>query len=116
MIVSEETARKKYTITMDVDDDNEILMSYSTGKIIHVIQEVCKSFVGYFTVEKIDGGYIYEDGVFKRRNCFVMSFLDTDKKTIDEMAADLCAFFGCDSLEISSTDFCCHTVSEKLEN
>ena len=114
MIVSEEKKKIIYTVVLDADNENSELNNYSTGKLIHLIQTICKSYVGKFTVDKVDTGYIFENGVMRRNDCFVLNFFDTDEDTVNNIAADLCAFFKCNDVYISRREEYRHTVKESI--
>ena len=114
MISTEEKKETIYTVILDNDNEESELNNYSTGKLVHLIQTICKSYVGKFTVRKEESGYIYENGTMRRNNSFVLNFFNADEETINNIAADLCAFFKCKDVYISRREEYRHIVKDSI--
>ena len=114
MISTEEKKETIYTVLLDNDNEESELNNYSTGKLVHLIQTICKSYVGKFTVRKEESGYIYENGTMRRNDCFVLNFFDTGEDTINNIAADLCAFFKCKDVCVNRREEYRHIVKDSI--
>ena len=66
-----------------------------------------------FDVE--EGGYIHENGEYTRETSLILSLIDTDRKTVNEIAKDLCVFFHQESVMITEDHIRTYFISETLE-
>ena len=105
----------QYLIRLDfTDDQNSLVPRFSTGKLYHIIQNVCKNYAGSFSIRKIDGGYVYSDGVFKETAEMHIKVNGVTENEADMIAADLCAFFEMDKVTVGKQVIEYHTVEEQL--
>lgn len=111
MKITEGSICKKYTILMKLDED---VGKYSTEKLIYLIKNVCKNYVGEFSIQVVDCGFCYTDGNFRTQHKLAVSFIGADKAQINELAGDLCAFFNQESVDIELSDYERYSVSDSL--
>ncbi|MBR2667078.1 MAG: hypothetical protein IKD96_02830 [Oscillospiraceae bacterium] len=55
-----------------------------------------------FSFNLIEGGYIHESGGYTQENTLVLTLVEVDKATVEEIARDLCAFFHQESVLVTS--------------
>ena len=60
------------------------------------------------------GGYFHEDGRFTQENTLVLSLIDADSTTVNEIAKDLCAFFHQESVMITESPVSMHFIRETI--
>ena len=114
MKITNEISGTRYRVLIDRYEDNERVDSASTGKLIHLIHDICKNYTGEFMIESIDGGYIYKNGELKSRRKLAITFIDADKDAVDSMAADLCAFFKRSSVQVEASPVKWYSVEETI--
>lgn len=51
----------------------------------------------------MQGGYIHENGEYTQENTIVLTFIGVPRRTIDEIAEDLCVFFRQESVLVTSS-------------
>lgn len=114
MIVGKTQRKELFVIKLELNFD-ENYPKFTTGKLYHIIQNVCKSYTGNFTIKRFDGGVVFEDDSFKEQDLVVVKLSGVNEKEADMIAADLCAFFSLSSVEVSKELVESHTVQDKLE-
>ena len=62
----------------------------------------------------MQGGYIHEDGQYTQENTLVLTLIDADSETVNEMAKDLCVFFHQESVMITENEVRAYFINEKL--
>ena len=63
---SENIEMTQYTIVLDLTEDkNRMIPKFSTGKLYHIIKNVCENYCGSFSARRIDGGFSYENGEYE---------------------------------------------------
>ena len=103
---------KIYTGLNDSETKQQL---FETEKYISILREVCFAYHVPFSFNVEEGGYIHEDGIYTRENTLVLTLIDADKKTINEIARDLCVFFRQESVLITESKIRSYNVSESLE-
>ncbi len=74
---------------------------YETARYIGILKNVCRSCEVPFSFSLAQGGYMHEDGEYTEETTLVISLIDVGKKTVNEIAKDLCAFFNQESVLIT---------------
>ena len=87
---------------------------FETEKYISILKNVCKAYRVAFSMNRINGGYFHEDGTYVEEESLVLTLLDVDEKTIEEISKDLCAFFNQESVMVTYTDAMIQFVKEKI--
>ena len=88
---------------------------FENEKYISVLRNVCYSYKVPFSFNLEEGGYIYENGDYARETSLVLTLIDVDKDTADDIARDLCAFFHQESVLVTESEIQAYYVSETLE-
>ncbi len=88
---------------------------FENEKYISVLRKVCYSYKVPFSFCVQEGGYIYENGMYAKETCLVLTLIDVGKSVVNDIAKDLCAFFRQESVLIAESTIQAYFVSEKLE-
>lgn len=87
---------------------------FESEKYISVLRNVCYSYKVPFSFGVQEGGYIYESGEYAREKSLVLTLIDAQKSTVNEIAKDLCAFFHQESVLVTESEIQAHFVRESL--
>lgn len=101
-------------IYVGLNDSETMEQKFHTGKYVSILKNVCKSYKAAFSFSVQQGGYFHEDGRFTQENSLVLSLIDADKTTVNEIAKDLCAFFHQESVLITENAVRAYFVNETL--
>lgn len=105
----------KTEIYIGLNDQDQKVQLFETDKYISVLKNVCISYHVPFSFNLIEGGYIHENGEYTQENTLVLTLIDVDKETIEEIAKDLCVFFRQESVLITVGNVTTYSISGKLE-
>ena len=103
----------KTEIYIGLNDQDTKEQKFETSKYIDVLKKVCISYHVPFSLNVIDGGYIHESGEYTEEKSLVLTVMDVDRKTIEEIAKDLCVFFHQESVLITSGDVEAYSIREQ---
>ncbi len=105
----------KTEIYIGLNDQETKVQKFETSRYMSLLKNVCISYRVPFSVSLIDGGYIHEDGTYTEEKTLVLSLIDIEENTVNEIARDLCAFFHQESVLITSGEIRAYSVSEDLK-
>ena len=88
---------------------------FETKKYIDILRGVCYAYKTPFSFDVQEGGYIHENGDYTKETTLVLTLIDTERKVIEEIAKDLCAFFHQESVLITEDIVRTYYVRENLE-
>ena len=88
---------------------------FETEKYINILRNVCFAYHTPFSFDVEEGGYIHENGEYTRETSLILSLIDADRKTVNEIAKDLCVFFHQESVMITDNLIRTYFISETLE-
>ena len=88
-------------IYVGLNDSVEKKQLMETEKYISVLRNVCYAYNTPFSFDVEEGGYIHESGEYTRETTLVLTLIDVDKFTVNEIAKDLCIFFNQESVMIT---------------
>lgn len=88
---------------------------FETEKYISILRNVCFAYHTPFSFDVEEGGYIHENGEYTRETSLILSLIDADRKTVNEIAKDLCVFFHQESVMITEDHIRTYFISETLE-
>ena len=88
---------------------------FETEKYISILRNVCFAYHTPFSFDVEEGGYIHENGEYTRETSLILSLIDADRKTVNEIAKDLCVFFHQESVMITDNLVRTYFISETLE-
>ena len=101
-------------IYVGLNDSVEKKQLFETEKFIGVLKKVCIAYHTPFSFDVEEGGYIHESGEYTRETTLVLTLIDVDKFTVNEIAKDLCTFFHQESVLITESIVRSYYVSETL--
>ena len=88
-------------IYVGLNDSITMKQEHGTDTYVSVLKNVCKSYEIPFSVSFSQGGYMHEDGRYTEELTLIISLIDVDNETINEIAGDLCVFFHQESVLIT---------------
>ena len=88
---------------------------FETEKYINILRNVCFAYHTPFSFDVEEGGYIHENGEYTRETSLILSLIDADRKTVNEIAKGLCVFFHQESVMITEDRIRTYFISETLE-
>ena len=101
-------------IYVGLNDSETRVQMYDTEKYISILKDVCRSYHVGFSVSAGQGGYFFEDGSYVQETTLVLSLIDADIDTVNEIAKDLCVFFRQESVLITENKVRSYFIKEKL--
>ena len=102
-------------IYVGLNDKDTREQHYNTEKYKEMLKEICKDYRAPFSVTVMEGGYFHDDGSWVGENSLLITLLGVPKKTVYEIANDVCKAFHQESVIITCSniiDFV--VVSDKL--
>ena len=105
---------KQTQIYVGLNDSATYQQKFETGKYISILKRVCQGYHVAFSMGLINGGYFHDDGTYVEENSLILTLLDVDDETIDEIAKDLCAFFNQESVMVIGSEATVHYVKENI--
>ena len=103
-------------IYVGLNDSETMKQEHETATYIRILKNVCKSYRIPFSVSLSQGGYMHEDGQYTEELTLVISLINTDRKTVNEIAKDLCVFFHQESVMITEDQIRVYFVNQSLES
>lgn len=103
---------KHYSLYFDYSFDED-KQEFSQGKLLHVVQNICRQYVDSFHVFP-DEVYVYNGGDFHRTCRFQIQFSYFDDAIVDRIAEDVCAILGLDAVQILVTEGKKYRIIERL--
>ena len=101
-------------IYVGLHDSETRVQMYDTEKYISILKDVCRNYHVGFSVSAGQGGYFFEDGSYVQETTLVLSLIDADVDTVNEIAKDLCVFFRQESVLITENKVRSYFIKEKL--
>ncbi|MBO4920274.1 MAG: DUF3574 domain-containing protein [Erysipelotrichaceae bacterium] len=101
-------------IYIGLNDSDTYTQKFETEKYVSILKRVCQGYHVAFSMSLINGGYFHEDGTYVEENTLMLTLLDVDEQTIEEIAKDLCAFFNQESVMVSSSEAEVHFVKDSI--
>ena len=101
-------------IYVGLNDAETMKQEHETARYVNILRNVCRSYHVPFSFSTAEGGYFHEDGRYTQENTLVLSLIDAECDTVNEIAKDLCAFFRQESVLITENTVRAYMVNEKL--
>ena len=79
---------------------------YEVEKYKGMLKEICKGYHSPFSVQMMEGGYYHADGKWVEENSLLITLLGVPRKTVYDIANDVCNQFHQESVIIA----CTHTM------
>ncbi|MBQ6478937.1 MAG: DUF3574 domain-containing protein [Erysipelotrichaceae bacterium] len=105
---------KQTQIYVGLNDSETYQQKFETEKYVSILKRVCQAYHVAFSMSRINGGYFHDDGTYVEENTLMLTLLDVDEQTIEEIAKDLCAFFHQESVMVSSSEATVRFVRESI--
>ena len=67
-----------------------------------------------FSFHMAQGGYIHDNGEYKPENSLILTLIDVDEATVQEVAKDLCVFFHQESVLVTVNNLKVYSIREEL--
>lgn len=101
-------------IYVGLNDSVTMKQVFETKKYIDILKNVCFSYGTPFSFALEQGGYIHENGEYTKENTLVLTLIGADKKVVEEIGKDLCAFFHQESVMITEGEIRTYFIKETL--
>lgn len=105
---------KETKIYVGLNDGDTLEQKHDTKKYVSILKNICYSYHVPFSLDVIQGGYFHENGDYTEEKTLVLSLIDMDDDTVNEIAKDLCVFFNQESVMITQGEVKAYFISEKL--
>ena len=103
-------------IYIGLNDSQTKEQKYTTEKYMKVLKHVCRNYHVAFSVDIEDGGYFHDDGEYTEETSFVLVLINAEKKVVEAIAEDLCAFFHQESVLVTEEQIDGYFISAKELN
>ena len=101
-------------IYVGLNDSVTMRQEHDTETYVNLLKNVCGIYHAAFSFTTEQGGYFHEDGQYTQETTLVISLIDVDPATVNEIAKDLCVFFHQESVLITEDTVRAYYVNEKL--
>ena len=101
-------------IYVGLNDSESMKQEHETEKYVKILKNVCYNYHVAFSFSVVQGGYIHEDGQYTQETTLVLTLIDTDNETVNEIAKDLCVFFHQESVMITESKVRAYFINERL--
>ena len=105
---------KENKIYIGLNDSKSMKQKFDISTYIHILKGVCTNYAVPFSFSVVEGGYMHENGEYTQETTLVISLIDVEKTSIDEIARDLCAFFHQESVMITEDHVRAYFIKESL--
>ena len=102
-------------IYVGLNDSETHEQKYDTSRYVNILKGVCRSYHVPFSFNVAEGGYLHENGEYTQEVSLVISMIDVEKETVDEIARDLCVFFHQESVLITEDRVRAYYINETIE-
>lgn len=89
-------------VYIGLNDAETKRQTFDTERYISVLKRVCVKYGVPFSFDVIEGGYIHDDGEYTEEKTIVLTLINVEQQTVDEIAEDLRAFFRQESVLITT--------------
>ena len=101
-------------IYVGLNDSESMKQEHETEKYVKILKNVCYNYHVAFSFSVVQGGYIHEDGQYTQETTLVLTLIDTDNETVNEIAKDRCVFFHQESVMITESKIRAYFINERL--
>lgn len=114
MIGHSKTQKKRYTISVGLNDKDEKIQKYQTERIVRLVTNCCKAYELPFSCYPQDGGYRCENGDYILEKSLAIVLVDPDEELMEELSKDLCAFLNQETVLVTVENIECFCISHTL--
>ena len=101
-------------IYIGLNDSITLQQKFDTSKYMSILKNVCMAYHVPFSFSLSEGGYIHENGFYVQEKTLIISMIDVEENTAEEIAKDLCAFFHQESVLMTVSEVKSVFIKEKL--
>jgi hypothetical protein len=101
-VVARLTEFTETRVYVGLNDSETRRQTFETGHYVALLKRVCVDHGVPFSLDVVNGGYIHDDGEYTEENTIVLTFINVEPATIDEMARDLCSLFHQESVLVTT--------------
>ena len=101
-------------IYVGMNDKNSMEQMFSGDKYISILKRVCHYYHVSFSFTLSNGGHFMDNGEYVEEQSLILSLIDVDEYTINEIAKDLCVFFNQESVLITKNAIHSYYIREAL--
>jgi len=101
-------------IYVGMSDKHSMAQTLDDDTYISVLKRVCQHYHVSFSFTLSNGGHFMDDGEYVEEQSLILSLIDVDESTLDEIAKDLCVFFNQESVLITKNAIHSYYVREGL--
>ena len=91
------------TIYIGFNDSETGIQKFDSDKYTSILKNICRNYKIGFSVQKLSGGYFFEDGRYTEENGLMLRLIDVPEQTVTELANDICVFFNQESVMVTTT-------------
>ncbi|MBR2730542.1 MAG: DUF3574 domain-containing protein [Clostridia bacterium] len=106
---------KETKIYIGLNDAETKKQRHETERYIEILKTVCHNYHVAFSFSVAQGGYFHADGQYTQEQSLILSLIDAENGTVNEIAKDLCMFFHQESVLITEGAVRAYFISEQLQ-
>jgi hypothetical protein len=91
------------TIYIGFNDSETGIQKFDSDKYASILKNICRNYKIGFSVQKLSGGYFFDDGRYTEENGLMLRLIDVPEQTVTELAKDICVFFNQESVMVTTT-------------
>lgn len=114
MISHSKTQKKRYTISVGLNDKDENIQKHRTERIVKLVTNCCKAYSLSFSCYEQDGGYRCENGSYILEKSIAIVLIDPSEQLVEELSKDLCAFLNQESVLVTVENIECYFISQSI--
>ena len=115
MKISEKIKIPTYDIYIGLNDADTRQQKFDTDRYFKIVKNVLKNYKVGFSIKTSTGGYFHDDGDFVQENSIVVTLIGAKEDNVNEIAADLCAFFNQEEVMVSASEIETYSVREGFD-
>ena len=105
----------RYEICVGFNDGDTKEQRFSEETYERIITNICRGYQISYSVGKLTGGYVHDDGTFVKENSAQIILIGATEEQVNEIAKDLCVFFNQESVLVIKSAATAKLVYESLE-
>ena len=98
---SERLQMTETRIYVGLNDADTKEQKHETERFVNILKNVCRNYHVAFSMDIEDGGYFHENGEYTEETSLVLTLVNSDRNTVEEIARDLCTFFHQESVLVT---------------
>lgn len=114
MINHSRAQKKRYTITVGLNDKDENVQKYQTERIITLVENCCKAYELPFSCYPQNGGYRCENDSYILEKSIAIVLVDPVERLVEELGRDLCAFLNQENVLVTVENIECYYISSAI--